>query len=138
MKGKLPATITRPEWVPEDAYFADGEWWKRNEEDELEVLTPPKKRARTTKAKDPARALVEAIAMDIGKEIVAYVEVMYPQAITATSSTFTLSLRNSIYNEIMAAIDVNEEGQIIARLQKRKKWRRKWVAIYRKLRKGAE
>ena len=77
---------------------------------------------------------MKAIAMDIGKETVAYVEVMYPDAIKATSSTFKLSLRNHIYNEIMAAIEVNDEGNVIARLQDRKKFRRWWTAAYRKIR----
>src|ERR1700676_5350137 len=53
-----------------------------------------------------SKELVQAIAMDIGKDTVAYIEVMYPQAITATSSTFKLSIRNHIYNQIMAAIEV--------------------------------
>lgn len=83
----------------------------------------------------PAEKLVRDIAMDIGKEIVAYIEVMYPEAIKHTSSTFRLSVRNSIYNEIIAAIKVNEEGQIIKRLDERKKFRRKWTAAYRNLRK---
>jgi len=86
------------------------------------------------KAEDPARALVKAIAMDIGKEVVAYIDVMYPEAPAACSSTFRLSLRNTIYNEIMAAIDVDDEGQIITRLKDRKDFRRKWTAAYRKLR----
>ena len=81
-----------------------------------------------------SKELVKAIAMDIGKETVAYVEVMYPDAIKATSSTFKLSLRNHIYNEIMAAIEVNDEGNVIARLQDRKKFRRWWTAAYRKIR----
>ena len=81
-----------------------------------------------------SKELVKAIAMDIGKETVAYVEVMYPKAIEATSSTFKLSLRNHIYNQIMAAIEVNEEGQVIARLADRKKFRRWWTAAYRKIR----
>lgn len=81
-----------------------------------------------------AEDLVRQIAMDIGKEAVAYVEVMYPQAIEATSSTFKLSLRNHIYNEIMAAIKVNDAGEIVARLADRKKFRRSWVAAYRKMR----
>lgn len=89
-----------------------------------------------TKADAPARALVKQIAMDIGKETVAYIRVMYPQAIEATSSTFPLSVRNHIYNEIMAAIEVNEEGQIVARLNQRKAFRRKWVSVYNKLRKA--
>ena len=83
---------------------------------------------------DWSKELVKAIAMDIGKGTVAYVEVMYPDAIKATSSTFKLSLRNHIYNEIMAAIEVNDEGNVIARLQDRKKFRRWWTAAYRKIR----
>jgi hypothetical protein len=82
-----------------------------------------------------SKELVEAIAMDIGKDTVAYIEVMYPKAIKATSSTFKLSVRNHIYNQIMAAIEVNDEGQIRARLEDRKKFRRWWVAVYRKVRK---
>lgn len=81
-----------------------------------------------------SKELVKAIAMDIGKETVAYVEVMYPNAIKATSSTFKLSLRNHIYNEIMAAIEVNDEGKVVARLADRKTFRRWWTAVYRKIR----
>jgi hypothetical protein len=83
---------------------------------------------------DASRALIREIAMDIGKNVVAYIEVMYPNAIKACSSTFKLSVRNSIYNEIMAAIDVTDEGQIIARLGDRKKFRRQWTAAWRKIR----
>ena len=83
---------------------------------------------------DAAKALVKEIALDIGKEVVAYIEVMYPQAITSTSSTFKLSVRNCIYNEIMAAIQVSDEGKIRARLKDRKKFRRWWTAAYRKIR----
>jgi hypothetical protein len=84
-----------------------------------------------------SKELVESIAMDIGKEVVAYIEVMYPKAIEATSSTFKLSVRNCIHNQIMAAIEVTDEGQIKARLQDRKKFRRWWVGAYRKMRKRA-
>lgn len=79
--------------------------------------------------------LVKEIAMDIGKEVVTCVEVMYPAAITATSSTFKFSLRNSIYNEIMAAIKVNDGALVLERLERRKKFRRWWVGGYRYLRK---
>ena len=80
------------------------------------------------------RELVKAIAMDIGKEVVAYIEVQYPKAIEATSSTFKLSVRNCIYNQIMAAIEVNDAGEITARLETRKKFRRQWTAAWRKIR----
>lgn len=85
-------------------------------------------------AEGPAKALVKAIAMDIGKEVVAYIEVQYPQAIAATSSTFKLAVRNCIYNQIMAALEVTDEDLILTRLQDRKIFRRKWVAQYRKFR----
>jgi hypothetical protein len=82
-----------------------------------------------------SRDLIKSIAMDIGKEVVAYIEVQYPEAVKATSSTFKLSVRNCIYNQIMAAIEVNDAGQIAARLADRKKRRRKWTADWRKIRK---
>lgn len=81
-----------------------------------------------------SRDLIKQIAMDIGKDTVAYIEVMYPKAIEATSSTFKLSIRNHIYNQIMTAIVVTDEGKVIARLNERKRFRREWVAVYRKLR----
>ncbi len=91
------------------------------------------------KPEDPwSKELIQAIAMDIGKETVAYIEVMYPKAIEATSSTFKLSIRNCIYNQIMAAIEVNDEGEITARLQERKTFRRKWTAAWRKIRSPKE
>ncbi len=81
-----------------------------------------------------SRDLIKQIAMDIGKETVAYIEVMYPQAIAETSSTFKLAVRNHIFNEIMAAISVTDEGEVIARLDRRKTFRRQWLKTYRNLR----
>ena len=81
-----------------------------------------------------SKELIKEIAMDIGKEVVAYIDVQYPEAVKATSSTFKLSVRNCIYNQIMAAIEVNDAGQIEARLRDRKKHRREWTAAWRKIR----
>jgi len=81
-----------------------------------------------------SRELVKEIAMDIGKEVVAHIEMMYPAAISATPSTFKLSVRNTVFNEIMAAIKVNDAGQIAARLKERKAMRRKLGAAYREMR----
>lgn len=86
--------------------------------------------------RNPTKELVSQIAMDIGKDVVAYIEVMYPEAIKTTSSTFKLAVRNSIYNNIMAAIEVTDEGQIVARLAANKKFRREWTAAWRKIRRG--
>lgn len=77
---------------------------------------------------------MKQIAMDIGKDTVAYVEVMYPNAIAATSSSFKLSLRNHIYNQIMAAIEINDADEIALRLKKSAKFRREWTGAYRKMR----
>jgi hypothetical protein len=78
--------------------------------------------------------LIKDIAMDIGKETAAYIEVMYPEAVKAASSTFLLSLRNPIYNEIMAALDVTDENDIRVRLDDRKIFRRRWKAQWKKIR----
>ena len=79
---------------------------------------------RVAPADDLSTALIKAIAMDIGKEVVAYVERMYPQAVSATPSTFRLALRNSIYNQIIDAMKVTDETEVKARLEDRRKHRR--------------
>lgn len=85
-------------------------------------------------ADDPAKAIIKAVAMDIGKQVVHYIGIQYPQAISACSSTFKLSVRNCIYNEIMAAIEVNDEGKIMARLRDHRDHRRKMNAVWKNLR----
>lgn len=87
-----------------------------------------------SKSEDPSRALVKAIAMDIGKEVVSHAQNMYPDIFSSAPSTFVLTIRNGIYNQIMAALEVTEEGKIIARLQERKVFRRKINAMYKKIR----
>lgn len=72
--------------------------------------------------------------MDIGKDVCAYIEVMYPQAVKATSSSFLLSVRNSIHNEIMAALETTDEAGIRSRLAERKKFRREWKAQWKRIR----
>lgn len=81
-----------------------------------------------------SKELIQAIAMDIGKEAVHHLEIMYPAAVAACPATMKLSLRNCIHNEIMAAIQVNDEGQIVARLARRKKQRRTIKAAYQNIR----
>lgn len=72
--------------------------------------------------------------MQIGKDIVAYVEVMYPEAIKSTSSTFKLSLRNSIHNAIVSIADLHDEPSIRNRLAGNEAHRKKWVGMWRKMR----
>jgi hypothetical protein len=84
----------------------------------------------------PDRELIKEIAMDIGKEVAAYIEVMYPAAVQATSGTFLLSVRNSTYNEIMAALAITDPDQIRKHLRDRKAFRRNWKASAKRVREG--
>lgn len=73
--------------------------------------------------------LVKEMAMDIGKEVASYVERMYPEAVTAASNSFLLSLRNSVYNQIMAALETTDAEEIADRLKRRKRQRRELRAM---------
>ncbi|MDN4985560.1 hypothetical protein QY049_20575 [Bradyrhizobium sp. WYCCWR 13022] len=81
-----------------------------------------------------SRELVKQIAKDVGDAVAFHIETMYPRAFAAAPSTFPLSVRNTVYNEIMAAVQVNDAGQIAARLEDRKRFRRKLRTGYRKMR----
>lgn len=85
-----------------------------------------------------SHGVIKEIAADIGKDTVAYIEVMYPKAIEAASSTFTLSVRNHIHNQVMEAIKLRNEDGVRAWLKARKAHRREWVGMYRKMRKDDE
>lgn len=78
--------------------------------------------------------LVKAMAMDIGKEVAAYIERMYPKAVEATSSTFLTSLRNCVYNEIIATLGHHSISEIEQWLEIRKRERRKLRAIWKAVR----
>lgn len=74
---------------------------------------------------DLNKALVEAIAMDIAKEVAHHVELMYPKAVKATSPNMLKSIRGCVFNEVMGAIKVTDEGEIVARLYRRRAFRKK-------------
>ncbi|HYD30171.1 MAG TPA: hypothetical protein VEB64_04860, partial [Azospirillaceae bacterium] len=57
-------------------------------------------------AADADRELIKAIAMDIGKAVVHHIETMYPSMFDAVAGAAKLSVRNCVYNEIMAALEV--------------------------------
>lgn len=80
------------------------------------------------KTRDPKDS-IKAIAMNIGKNVACYIETMYPEAVKAVSSTFLLSLRNSIYNEIMEAL--TSEGDVQETFKRDKKFRRWQRAAYK-------
>lgn len=80
------------------------------------------------------RDLIKLIAMDIGTEVQDFIERMYPEAVKATSSTFLFSVRNSIYNQIIAALDITDEKEIRNRLVDRKVQRWRMQAIMKSCR----
>ena len=84
--------------------------------------------------KEVSKDLIKLIAMDIGKEVCAYVEVIYPDVWKAGNSGFRLSLRNKIHNEIMEALEITDEDKILMNLEIRKAHRRKWKAAYKNIR----
>lgn len=77
------------------------------------------------------RDLLKDLAMDVGKEVAAYIERMYPKAVEATSSTFLLSVRNCIHNEIVATMGLSSIGEIEQRLERRKRERRQLRAVWK-------
>ena len=81
-----------------------------------------------------SRDIIKEIALDIGKEVATHIEVMYPKAVEATTKNMLLSVRNCIYNEIMAALETVDENDIRRRLEERRAFRRKYRAVYRKMR----
>jgi hypothetical protein len=72
--------------------------------------------------------------MDIGKAAAAHIEIQYPDAVLATSPNMLVSLRNTVYNEIIAALDLTDEDAIRARLEWRKAWRRQHKEAWKKIR----
>lgn len=97
-------------------------------------MTSTRKRSALVRADDPTKALIRAIAMDIGKEVVHHIETMYPNAAAMLPGSGKLSVRNCVHNEIMAAIQVTDEGEIVARLHDRKAFRRKMKNAYSSIR----
>lgn len=80
------------------------------------------------------KELFKQVALDIGKQVAHHIETMYPDAVEAESSTFLLSVRNCTYNEIMAALDVEDWEVMVKRLGDRKDFRRKMGSFYRSIR----
>lgn len=81
-----------------------------------------------------SEALIRQIAMDVGKDVVAHIEHAYPQMLQAVSAkSASLSIRNTAYNAIMAAVRAADQGQVEVMLERNSKHRR----TMRRLRKEA-
>jgi len=77
---------------------------------------------------------VKAIAMDIGKKVAHHIETMYPEAVEACASTFLLSVQNTTYNKIMAALDPENKTNVADTLARNARFRRKSRATYKRIR----
>jgi len=84
------------------------------------------------KKADPKDA-IKAIAMNIGKNVEMYVEWMFPEAVEAASSSFLLSIRHSIYNEVMCALESNQD--MVAQLKHDVEHRRYMRKMMKQIRK---
>lgn len=86
------------------------------------------------RAGGPTDDAIRKIAMDVGKDLVEYIEYMYPEMVAACRSwkSAKVSLRNHVHNDIMAAVQAAEEGRDQEMLDRHDKHRR----TMRKLRKA--
>lgn len=77
------------------------------------------------------RDLIKAMAMDAGKSLCAYLEVMVWHG---QNSGFKISMKHHVYNDIMALADLHDEAAIRKRLADNEAHRKRWVGAYRKMR----
>ena len=81
-----------------------------------------------------SRDLIKAMAMDAGKSLCAYLEVMFPEVWHGQNSGFKISMKHHVYNDIMALADLHDEASIRKRLVANEAHRKQWVGAYRKMR----
>ena len=81
-----------------------------------------------------SKELIKAMAMDAGKSLCAYLEVMFPKVWHGQNSGFKISMKHHVYNDIMALADLHDEAAIRKRLADNETHRKKWVGAYRKMR----
>ena len=81
-----------------------------------------------------SRDLIKAMAMDAGKSLCAYLEAMFPEVWHGQNSGFKISMKNHVYNDIMALADLHDEAAIRKRLADNEAHRKRWVGAYRKMR----
>ena len=89
---------------------------------------------RIAPSADRRKALARAVGMDMGKEMVAYLEIMYPDVFERMNSGCRLAIRNYICNDFVAVMEIVGAENHLDRLNDRAAFRRKWLATYRNLR----
>ena len=80
---------------------------------------------------DIDRQLISEVAMDIGKELVAYIERMMPEMWAEMNSGNKLSLRNHVHNDIMSVLKCRTETDYRSWLDRRKRQRRELLKMVR-------
>jgi hypothetical protein len=75
--------------------------------------------------------LVRKIAMDVGKEVVEYIEWMYPKMFEAVAKSAKSSVRHCVYNRLMEAVKAANEGRVEQMLDFHDRHRRKMRQIRR-------
>lgn len=80
----------------------------------------------SVKVLKPGEEQVRRIAMDIGKQVVAYIDHAYPEAYDGIMSpkSFRLSVRNATANAIMAAVEAADLGLSDTRIKDHEEHRR--------------
>ena len=78
--------------------------------------------------------VIRMIAVDVGKEVAAHIETMYPHAVDATSPNMLRSVEGCCVNQIEAMFKTTDLDEILARLEQRKRHRRERRSAYRKIR----
>ena len=80
---------------------------------------------------DINKELISEIALEIGKDMVAYLEIYYPEVFAVMNSGCKLSIRNHIHNDIMWAIRNRHEGEYREWIKRRQENRRKMLKSVR-------
>ncbi len=85
---------------------------------------------------DLTKQLISEVAKEIGKELVAYIEIQYPDVFAAMNGGARLSFRNHVYNDIMSVLKCRTEADYRAWIEGRRKHRRTMLKMYRAYRSG--
>lgn len=80
----------------------------------------------------PSDDLIEKLAWEVSKNVIDHHKWVYSEIFKNAPSTFPISLRNGIYNEIKSAIKCHTEQDIIDWLERSEKHRKEMRKITRK------
>lgn len=81
------------------------------------------------KVTTPTDEAIKNIAMDVGKQVVAHIERMYPEMLKAAPKSAKLSIRNATYNAIMAAVEAADKGQDAQQIKRNEEHRKEMKRI---------